>query len=336
MVIRLTEYECEEQFQEANADELNWDPIDELDSTWKYDARFAQGWLRIIDLREGIALRIDQSQSTDRILIDSFEVECHYITCCFLLSGNAQCSMVSKPSEPFLSYATGQYCLRSNGLWPKFIEDYTIQPWCSVAVTIHSKILRSFAVCPENGISKSLQHLFKTSSQEFFACSRDIQPMMATVLQQILHCPYQGMIKRAYLESKAIELIALVLDHEVVVQQGAIKEDSLKPDQLERIYYAKEILLQDLSNPPSLSELAQQAGLNEFILKRGFRQTFGTTVFGELQGHRMETARQLLVARNTKISEVAHQVGYASGRAFARAFRRQFGMGPKAYQKTCQ
>ncbi|MEM8863747.1 MAG: AraC family transcriptional regulator, partial [Chloroflexota bacterium] len=115
-----------------------------------------------------------------------------------------------------------------------------------------------------------------------------------------------------------------------------LKETSLKPDQLERIYYAKEILLQDLSNPPSLSELAQQAGLNEFILKRGFRQTFGTTVFGELQGYRMETARQLLVARNTKISEVAHQVGYASGRAFARAFRRKFRMGPKAYQKTCQ
>ncbi len=65
---------------------------------------------------------------------------------------------------------------------------------------------------------------------------------MNTVLQQILHCPYQGMVKRAYLESKVIELIALVLDRERAIQQGETKKVFLKPEQIERVHYAKEIL----------------------------------------------------------------------------------------------
>jgi len=34
---------------------------------------------------------------------------------------------------------------------------------------------------------------------------------MQTALHQILHCPYQGLTKRIYLESKVWELMALVL-----------------------------------------------------------------------------------------------------------------------------
>lgn len=158
--------------------------------------------------------------------------------------------------------------------------------------------------------------------------------MMTSVLQQILNCPYQGMLKRMYLESKVVELMTLVLDHEVAIREGEVKINTLKPEQLERIYYAKEILLKDLTNPPTIEALARQVGVNDCLLKQGFRQAFGTTIFGELQAYRLETARQLLDVPQAKVSEVAQKVGYASGRAFSRAFRRKFGLGPKAYQKA--
>ena len=70
--------------------------------------------------------------------------------------------------------------------------------------------------------------------------------MMNTVLQQILHCPYKGLVKRAYLESKAIELMALVLDREIAIAQKEPKKFFLKPEQIERSHYAKEFLLLDL------------------------------------------------------------------------------------------
>ncbi|NEP18909.1 MAG: helix-turn-helix transcriptional regulator [Leptolyngbya sp. SIO4C1] len=160
--------------------------------------------------------------------------------------------------------------------------------------------------------------------------------MMATVLQQILNCAYYGLVKRAYLESKVVELMALLLEQETVIRQGGQKKISLKSEQIERIHYAREILLRDLSNPPSLLELAHQVGLNEFMLKQGFRQMFDNTVFGELRSHRLEIAQQLLAEQETSVAEVAHLVGYACVRSFAKTFKRKFGLGPKAYQKACR
>ena len=65
MPIKLTESEIDEQFQKADEKELQFDPSDNQDITFKFDTRIAQGWLRAIWLREGILLRIEQCQHTD-------------------------------------------------------------------------------------------------------------------------------------------------------------------------------------------------------------------------------------------------------------------------------
>lgn len=77
--------------------------------------------------------------------------------------------------------------------------------------------------------------------------------------------------------------------------------------------------------------LARQVNLNDYKLKVGFKSVFGTTVFGCLHQHRMETAQQLLSQGHLNVKEVAQQVGYASQSRFAAAFRKQFGLNPKAY-----
>ena len=159
---------------------------------------------------------------------------------------------------------------------------------------------------------------------------------MANVIQQILDCPYQGIVKRMYLESKVIELMALVLDREIVIQQGEVNTVKLKPEQLERIHYAKEILLSDLNNPPTLEQLARQVGLNDLLLRQGFRQAFDTTVFGTLRSHRLELAKQFLASQDLSVREVANRIGYASVSSFSRAFEHQFGIRPKAYQNLCR
>ena len=100
---------------------------------------------------------------------------------------------------------------------------------------------------------------------------------------------------------------------------------------MDRIHYAKAILMDNLSDPPTLGELAHRVSLNDYKLKVGFRQVFGTTVFGYLHQHRMEVARQLLAAQRMNVKEVARTVGYASQSRFATAFRKRFGMNPKAY-----
>jgi AraC-like DNA-binding protein len=91
------------------------------------------------------------------------------------------------------------------------------------------------------------------------------------------------------------------------------------------------LLVARLSHPPSLIELARLAGINDCKLKSGFRQVFGTTVFGYLHDCRMERSRQLLEAGEMTVTEAARAVGFVSRGRFAAAFKRRFGVNPSAY-----
>ena len=151
---------------------------------------------------------------------------------------------------------------------------------------------------------------------------------MQSAIHQILHCPYQGLTRWIYWEGKVLELIALQIEQ--VCQPK--KRASLHAEDIDRIYYASDILRQHLANPPSLMELARLAGLNDYKLKIGFRQVFNTTVFGYLQIHRMERAKQLLAEPNFNIAGVAHAMGYASQSHFCHMFKKQFGITPRHYR----
>ncbi|MGD1931852.1 MAG: helix-turn-helix transcriptional regulator [Leptolyngbyaceae cyanobacterium] len=336
MTIRLTEKEFNEQFQEAD-EEIQRDPSDKLDVTQRFDTRISHGQSRFIWLREGLGLEIDIHQLRDCLRVNCPKRVINGIRLGFWLSGQGQELFALNSNEALSPCITGKYRVTGYGLLPQIRGDYLdTRSYSFLAVHFRPSVLYAFVPAMDGKLPKSLQHLVKSSSEEAYVRSGDIQPMMATVLEQILHCPYLGTIKRAYLESKAIELVALVLDHEVTIQQGEVKRGALKPEQLERIHYAKEILLRDMGNPPSLAELAQQVGLNDFMLRQGFRQAFGTTVFGQLQTYRLDIAKQLLSEQDMSVSEVAQQVGYTSMSYFSRAFKKKIGIGPKAYQKACR
>ncbi|NDJ17918.1 helix-turn-helix transcriptional regulator [Myxacorys almedinensis] len=187
-------------------------------------------------------------------------------------------------------------------------------------------------------ITETLEELPVEIRQHIEDCNRNcfdeinvITPAMRSPLEQIFNCPFQGKTKQIYLESKCLELIALKLEQIKATERSPGTLCLLKPDDVDRIYVAEKILKANLDHPPSLMELARQISLNDYKLKVGFQQVFGTTVFGYLHQHRMETARQLLTERRMNVREAAQAVGYANQSHFAAAFRKQFGVNPKAY-----
>lgn len=163
-------------------------------------------------------------------------------------------------------------------------------------------------------------------------------PAMQTALDHILRCPYQGVMRQSYLESKALELVTLRLAQMAQNCQSVYHPKLLSSGDIEKIHAARDILLCHLKTPPSLLSLARQVGLNDCTLKRGFRQVFGMSAFDCLRHYRMERALQLLNIGEMAVSQVAHQVGYTSRSSFYTAFRKQFGLGPRQYltQKSQQ
>ena len=171
----------------------------------------------------------------------------------------------------------------------------------------------------------------RPSHQRFWQVTSTTLAMRSAV-QQLLNCPYEGPTRWLYWEGKVLELIALRLEQvSDRTSQSEQKTSQLQSDDIDRIYFARDILLQQLTNPPLLLELARLVGLNDYKLKKGFRQVLGTTVFGYLTQQRMKKARQLLLQQQS-IAAVASAVGYESPTAFSGAFKRQFGVSPKSYQ----
>ncbi len=67
---------------------------------------------------------------------------------------------------------------------------------------------------------------------------------------------------------------------------------------------------------------------------RGFKQLFGQTVFEYTQHLRMEMAKNLLESSEQSITDIAFEVGYEYSSNFATAFRRHFGISPRAARQA--
>jgi len=144
------------------------------------------------------------------------------------------------------------------------------------------------------------------------------------------NCPPAPSLHKIYFDAKILDLLCqqceiLIGYHDKVPQ--------IPKGDLEKIHYAREILLANLNDPPSLSGLARACGLNEFKLKKYFKLAFDNSVFGLLQEERLNASRRLILAGEKNISTIAYELGYAHPQHFQRAFKKRFGITPSGLIK---
>lgn len=136
--------------------------------------------------------------------------------------------------------------------------------------------------------------------------------------------------RRLAIEAQATRLlVALVEDLSLSAQPRA--EPCIRDEGVAAVRAAARFLEKNLDEDHSLASVGRAARLNEFKLKRGFREVYGMTVFGYLRQKRMERARELFDIGEVSVIEVANAVGYANPSHFARAFRALYGVNPKRY-----
>ncbi|MCB0632354.1 MAG: AraC family transcriptional regulator [Saprospiraceae bacterium] len=140
---------------------------------------------------------------------------------------------------------------------------------------------------------------------------------------------YESLIRSSFAEAKTLELLALQLKQFDDDLDPDTRYVALKRYDLDRILKAKEILVSDLQNAPTIQDLAKLSGINQQKLKRGFKQVFGSTINQYLRDVRMETAKCLIMDGKSTIQDIAERVGYSNQSHFARRFRDKYGMLPK-------
>ncbi len=148
-------------------------------------------------------------------------------------------------------------------------------------------------------------------------------PEMHQIVDSLINIKYEGKTKMMFFRSQ----ITALLSHYF----GQLAEDhsrQIKSDDKFRLMEAKEILSNNLENPPSLTELSKRLGLNTTKLKKEFKEVFGLPVFKYLQNERLTTAHNLIRKKEATVQEAAWHVGYDSLSSFSNAFAKKFGYRP--------
>jgi AraC family transcriptional regulator, transcriptional activator of the genes for pyochelin and ferripyochelin receptors len=329
MTVLPTSYELQQGWQESDrSGKAVWhgDEIEQIESCPSW---LGQGQRRSLCLSDSLWIEIRDERYQSNWSLQQHHDDEFPLTAKFYVAG---CSHVQTRgiADEYIEQA-GQnylYCLPDT----EEIETYgRCERLHFVMVWLSPSRLRSFGA-DHIASAPELQQFLEDETRPFFHHSLGQNtPEMQRVLQHLLHCPYQGAARSLYLESQALELLSLQFAQ--WLEQADPYVLVLRSDDVERIHHAKTILTENLTHPPSIVELAQQVGVNDYKLKQGFRQVFQTTPFGYLRAQRLELARQLLSDTELSVEEVAIAVGYQSRSSFTAAFRRQFGTSPKGWQQ---
>ena len=100
----------------------------------------------------------------------------------------------------------------------------------------------------------------------------------------------------------------------------------------EKLERAAQQLQARFPDQPPLSTLAQEMGLSQWKLNRGFKALFGMTASEYLVELRIQKARDLLANSRLSIQDIAVEVGYEYLTNFSKAFKRAVGVSPRAYR----
>ncbi|RZN84587.1 MAG: AraC family transcriptional regulator [Winogradskyella sp.] len=157
-----------------------------------------------------------------------------------------------------------------------------------------------------------------------------ISPSMAVVLNQLLSFNLNTSIKSLYFKGKAYEMLSLFFNRseDANIEQCPFLVDD---ENVAKLKKAKDIIIAQMSEPPTLQELADTIGLSLKKLKEGFKQIYGDSVFSFLFDYKMEVARKLLESGDYNVNEVGLKVGYSTASHFIAAFKKKYGTTPKKY-----
>jgi len=150
---------------------------------------------------------------------------------------------------------------------------------------------------------------------------------------EIYNSSFTGTFHELLLESKVLEILLYEFS-DIKASYKDVKELVLSDYDKEALYKAKEILIANMKNPPSIVKLAKMVNLNEFKLKKGFKKLFNITPYNMLNHHRLELAKDLLQNSEMSASEISSEIGFKHQGYLTKCFTQKYGITPKELMKS--
>lgn len=160
-----------------------------------------------------------------------------------------------------------------------------------------------------------------------------IGPAVSFLMKRFASAVDKPGVSNLELECHALEIFTLACRLFLKEEEESSRAVSLSRDEMDKLREARQIMKERLVDPPTLMELSRMIGLNDFKLKAGFKELYGTTVFGYLKDERLRQAMLMLQTGRINVGEAACAVGYLNPSYFAEAFRSKYGVNPGLFMK---
>ncbi len=202
----------------------------------------------------------------------------------------------------------------------------TVQPKGKHLILIVSiKVFHSFF----SKVAGLIQFLNEENKDKKYYLDKELAPSEVLILNQIFKEQINSSLHDLYLKGKVYELLSLYFNKNEEDAPGCPFLDD--EDNVEKIKKAKQIVINNMAEPPTLNEIADEISLSVSKLKEGFKHIYGDTVFNFLLDYKLEFARKLLVSKKHNITEISSQIGYSTASHFISAFKKKYGTTPKQY-----
>ena len=143
-------------------------------------------------------------------------------------------------------------------------------------------------------------------------------------------------LKRAYFGTKVlparqhegvVKLLSIFAQHiSMVSNQILVQRENIEPPPVSR---AKQFILENQTENLSLGRVAKSVNTSIFYFCKMFKKATGLNFTDYVSRIRVEKAKNLLLNRNLRVSEIAYEVGFQSLTHFNRVFKKILGLRPR-------
>lgn len=162
-----------------------------------------------------------------------------------------------------------------------------------------------------------------------------ITPDMFRILSEIDGAHRYNEFSGIFLESKTLELIALVLYGIAYEKTAEIpRVPNVAAPDVRRMEELRTQIQRAPANDWRTATVAQRLSMSESKVCRLFKALYGMPLHAYVQEQRLEYAANLIRAGGANISEAALQSGYTNLSHFSKEFQKRFGLPPKKFAMT--
>jgi AraC-like DNA-binding protein len=127
-----------------------------------------------------------------------------------------------------------------------------------------------------------------------------------------------------------VKLLIIFAQHlSMITNQVMVQQETVEPPVITR---AKEFIKEHQSEDLSLGQVARAVNTSTFYFCKMFKKFTGINFTDYLSRVRIEKAKNLLLNRNLRVSEIAYEVGFQSLTHFNRVFKKILGVSPTQYR----